>query len=85
MVGWAPPIRAQIKGPTGPLGPVRLEINLTQTACEEDGRRGQQQQPGVISAEVRCVCTSELYLNKCLVFVATMHAVDAKAAYLADN
>ena len=22
MVGWAPPIRARIKGPTGPLGPV---------------------------------------------------------------
>jgi len=24
MVGWAPPIRARIKGPTGPLGPVRI-------------------------------------------------------------
>ena len=22
IVGWAPPIRARIKGPTGPLGPV---------------------------------------------------------------
>ena len=24
MVGWAPPIRARIKGPTGSLGPVRI-------------------------------------------------------------
>ena len=24
MVGWAPPIRARIKGPTRPLGPVRI-------------------------------------------------------------
>lgn len=28
-MGWAPPITAQIKSPTGPLGPFELEINLT--------------------------------------------------------